>query len=239
MENTGDISSVPPHLFGMWADWDVREEVNANLELDSPDLDSASGLFLGFGSGDRKDWATRLPELRNLKYLVSWTGNNPQSFFDSIVRMSWLKRLCFGRLGAKDISGLSDLRDLEYLCIHSLAGPLTLQPIMDLEKLCALELGLNKKITDFECFSQNKLRALRSIIIYANKPRIHVPSIKPLVKVPSLEYISIPTVHAADENLQVLAKLANLKFLHLAKKAWPKPELDAIRANGVSVKLGF
>ena len=98
---------------------------------------------------------------------------------------------------------------------------------------------MNNKITDFECFSQNKLRALRSIIIYANKPRIHVPSIKPFVEVPSLEYISIPTVHAADENLQALAKLPNLKFLHLAKKAWPQPELDAFRANGISIKLGF
>lgn len=238
-EQCCSIVSVPSHLSGMWGHWDVRDEIDENLDLDSPGLDTATGLFLGFGSGDRKEWAKRLPKLRNLKYLVSWTGNNPQSLFDSIAEMSWLKRLCFGRLSAKDISGLSELQDLEYLCIHQLSGPSTLQPIMDLENLCALELGLNNKITDLERFFENRLRTLRSIIIYANKARIDIPSIKPLAAVSSLEYISIPTVRAADEDLQSLANLPNLKFLHLAKSAWPQTELDAIKAKDISIKLGF
>ena len=241
VNNTDVIEAIaiPPHLLGMWGHWEVKNEIETDLSPDSPDLDQAVGLFLGFGSGDRAVWAKRLPELQKLKYLVSWTGNNPQSLFDSITKMKWLKRLCFGRLSAKDISTLADLHGLEFLCIHRMSGPTALQPIVALENLRVLELGLNSKIADLDCFANNNLHSLQSIQLYANKPRIDFPSIKPLSAVKTLEYLSIPTVRADDADLRPLLELPKLKYLHLAKKSWPKSELEVIEKANISFKLGF
>ena len=96
--------------------------------------------------------ARKLSVSVRVKYLVSWTGYNPQFFFDAVARMSWLKRLCFGLLRAKDISDLRNLTELEYLCIHQLSGPTTLRPMAALRKLRVLELGLNDKTKGFRRF---------------------------------------------------------------------------------------
>lgn len=232
-------TDIPTDLLGLWGYWSVKNEVAVNVDIDSPSLDKLSGLFLGFGSGDRSKWAALLPHLTKLKYLVSWTGNNPQSFFDAVTKMTWLERLCFGRLTAQDISGIAQLSKLQYLCVHQMAGPKTLEPITKLRSLRVLELGLNPSTSDLQCFSQNELGSLRSIILYGNKSRIDLPSIKPLGAIPSLEYLSIPTVRAGDDDLESVISLPKLKLIHLAKKGWPDASVELLRKKGVYVKQGI
>ncbi len=224
-------------LVGHWTFWSVRDEIRSDVELDSPELESITGLFLGFGSGDRKKWAERLPHLTRLKYLVSWTGYNPQSFFDAVARMTWLERLCFGRLRANDISGLRNLTDLQYLCIHQLSAPTTLRPVATLRKLRALELGLNDKIRDFADFvpNDNDLVSLRSLILYANKARIAVPSLRSLQALRSLEYLFTPTVNPADGDLACLGSLPRLKVVHVAK-SWLDSEVKLLTDKGIAVE---
>lgn len=223
---------------GLWGYWSVKDEIRSEVELDSAEVEKVTGLFLGFGSGDRAKWAERLPHLARLKYLVSRTGYNPQSFFDAVVRMSWLKRLCFSRLTAKDIAGLRNLTELEYLCIDQLSGPTTLRPITNLRKLRVLELGLNDKISDFDDFAHNDLACLRSLILRANKPRFKVPNLRPLQALQSLEYLFIPTVYPADGDLECLSSLPTLKFVHIAK-SWPDSVVKSLTDQGIGVERGL
>ena len=231
------FSGVPVDLIGLWNFWSVKDQIAADIEINSAAIQEVAGIFLGFGSGDRKKWAEFLQEARNIEYLVSWTGNNGQHFFDAICNMHWLKRLCFGRLGAPDISNISKLTELEYLCATQLSGSRTLEPITTMKRLRVVELGLTRKIDSyFECFESNEMHSIVSMKFYSNSP-LTVPSISPFSRIPSLEYLSLPTVRPLDGSLKYLFELPKLKALHIPNGGWDKDEIDGLKDMGIKLLL--
>ncbi len=236
--NGSELFGIPKDLLGFWADWDVCEAVRSDITLDDDRLKDIEGLFLGFESGDRDEWAKILPTLENIKYLVSWTGNNTQKLFDAICNMTWLQRLCFGRLSARSLSSIEYLNKLEYLCAFQLVGKKDLSPLMSLPSLRVLELGINPAVIDFSCFEQNQLRSVRTIKLSSNKTVV-VPTIRHFAQIPSLQYLSIPQVRAEDKDLSSLLTLKNLRVVHLAQRGWPKSEIEILSQYGMEVRLGL
>lgn len=82
------------------------------------------------------------------------------------------------------------------------------------------------------------LVSLKSLILYANKPRLPVPSLSPLQTLRSLEYLYIPTVHPADGDLECLNSLPKLKFVHVPK-SWPDSEVKSLTNKGIAVERGL
>ncbi len=234
--NRDAILEVPKDLIGYWHDWNVAEFVDDEANLGDEHLSKLQGLFLGFGSGDRKEWAKVLPTLSSLKYLVSWTGANPQSLLDAICRMTWLKRLCIGKLSARNLSPIASLQQLEYLCISHLMGERSLVPLVHSPKLVSLELGVSPASCDFSCFSENDLPSIRAVKIVSTKVTT-VQTIRHFEAVQSLEYLSLPTIRTEDGDLRFLTELRNLRLVVLTKKGWRDSEIEVLRENGVQVAL--
>lgn len=139
---------------------------------------------------------------------------------------------------AKDVSAIGRLRNLEYFCAFQSFGPDSLQPLMGLENLVSLELGLSPRITDISCFDTNSLVGLRSLKLASDKIMTY-PTIEPLGKLQSLEYLSISSAKTEDQKLQVLLELPNLKSVHLAEKCWAESEVQSLKDRGIDVRIGF
>jgi len=242
--STETLFGVPVNLIGDWGHWSVRDQITSEITIDetasiasvAAAIREVSGVFLGFGSGDRKKWAALLQEAPNIEYLVSWTGNNTQYFFDAVCNMHWLKRLCFGRLFAPDISNISKLTELEYLCVPTLSRSRTLEPIAAMKNLRVLELGLSRKISDdfFDCFASNEMHSVVSMSFFLNSG-LKIPSIMPFSKVSSLEYLSLFNIRTLDGSLEYLLDLPNLKALTIPKRGWREGEIDTLRDAGIKV----
>lgn len=233
-----DSDPTPFDLRGDWGYWSVKDSIDGSCDLDNPNLRTLEGLYIGAESDTYRKWAKVLPTLNNVEYLVSWTGTNPQPLADAILSMTWLRRLCFGRLGAKDISQLSGLDQLEYLCIHQLAGSKDLRPIGELEKLKVLEVGLNTQVSDLEWLRSSKLAHLRSFISYGANGLARVPSFAPLGELRNVEYLQLPVLDPQDGDLKVLLSLPRLRFVHLRQRKWDQSDIDALQDKGVNVAIG-
>lgn len=193
---------------------------------------------VGLGD-DKKKLAAALRNNRELKYLAFWTGYTTQYLLDSIVTITSLERLAFGHLRAADISGLANLKRLQYLSIASLSSAKTIKPITTLENLISLGLGISSKISSLEDFSENCLHSLRALQLGESSERVvTVDSIEPLSAVPTLEYIAIGRIRFRDRSLTACLELPGLKALELDKNAgFPSTDIELLRSKGVLVSL--
>lgn len=178
--------------------------------------------------------------LRNNKQIthLAWaTGYTSQFMFDCIATIETLERLGFGYLRASDISGLANLKRLQYLSIDSLSSASTLEPLMQLQDLISLGIGISTKITSLEDFSDNSLNSLRALFIGASSERvITVDSLDPLGSLYSLEYLMVACMRSKDRSLAGLLKLRNLKALEVDKRAqFSKVDIEALESAGVVV----
>lgn len=229
---------IPYRFRGHWGFWTVQDQIDVECSIASPNLRQTAGLYGGFDADRAGAWRNTLPSLRNVRYLVSWTGGNGQKLVDAILRMTWLQRLCFGGLRAHDISGIGGLTKLEYLCVHQLQGAKDLHAIAELERLHVLELGINQSVQDLNWIQGPGLKQLRSLIIYGNRARFPISDLTALRNLTSLEYVSIPTIRPAKLSLFVFLDLPNLKALHLRAENWDETELQSLQDRKVRITIG-
>lgn len=178
--------------------------------------------------------------LRNNKQIthLAWaTGYTSQFMLDCIATIETLERLQFGYLRAPDISGFAKLKRLRYLSIDSLSSASTLKPLMRLHDLISLGVGISKKITSLEEFSDNSLSSVRALFIGASSERvITVDSLDPLGSLSSLEYLMVACMRSKDRSLAGLLNLHNLKALEVDKSArYSKDDIEALESAGVVV----
>ncbi|MDH3374957.1 MAG: hypothetical protein OEM85_16455 [Gammaproteobacteria bacterium] len=188
---------------------------------------------------DKRKLAAALRNNGELKYLAFWTGYTTQYLLDSISTITTLERLAFGHLRAPDISGLANLKSLEYLSITSLSSANTLKPLTKLEHLVSLSLGISSKITSLEDFSENSMRSLRALHLGESSERVvTVDSMEPLSALPTLEYVAIGRIRSRDRSLAGFLELPELKALELDKNArFPDSDIDSLRSKGIVVSL--
>lgn len=236
MKTTED--RIPFEFHGNFGFWSVRETIRSDLSPGSPELGSIRGVWGGFNSEDADEWKRVLPTLRNIRYLVSWTGFNTQPLVDSVLKMLWLERLCFGNLRAADLSALRNLSRLDYLGIHQLGGAKDLSPLARLRSLRVLEIGLNDKVVNFDWLEGDGLKSLQSLIVYGNRSTFTVPGFQSLTELKCLQYISLPTIKPAELSLQPFLSLPDLKVLHVRNESWPTSEVEGLRSKGVHLIIG-
>lgn len=188
---------------------------------------------------DKREVADALRDNGNLKYLAFWTGYTTQYLLDSISTITSLERLAFGHLRAPDISGLANLRNLQYLSITSLSSARTLEPLTQLENLVSLGIGISAKITSLRDFSTNSLHRLRALHLGESSERvITVDSLEPLSAISSLEYIAIGRLRTKDRSLAGLLELPDLKALEIDKNAqFARADIDALESKGISLSM--
>ena len=186
---------------------------------------------------DKRGLADALRNSTELKYLAFWTGYTTQYLLDSISTITSLERLAFGHLRAPDISGLANLKNLQFLSIASLSSAHTLEPITKLGNLVSLGLGITSKITSLEDFSTNSLLSLRALHLgESSESVITIDSLKPLGAVPSLEYIAIGRIRSKDRSLAGFLELPALKALQIDKNAqFTSDDIDALELKGIRV----
>ena len=203
-------------------------------------MSEALADILGNNVGARDDktkLAAALRDNRQLKYLSFWTGYTTQKLLDSVSTIATLQRLEFGHLRAPDISGLANLKNLRYLSIVSLSSATTLKPLTELENLISLGLGISRKITSLEDFSENSMRSLRAIHLGESSERVvTVDSLEPLSTLLALEYIALGRIRSRDRSLAGFLDLPQLKALEFDKNAkFSSNDVDSLRSNGVIV----
>lgn len=188
---------------------------------------------------DKRKLAAALRNNAELKYLALWTGYTTQDLMDSIATITTLERLAIGHLRAADISGLANLKNLEYLCISSLSSATTLKPLTELESLVSLSLGISPNITSLEDFSVNSMSGLRALHLGRGSERVvTIGSMEPLSNLPTVEYVAIGRIRSRDRSLAGFLELPKLKALELDKNArFPDSDIDSLRSKGVVVSL--
>lgn len=213
-----------------WGD-DILDEMEAAL------LEAVNGDVAILR--DKKKLAAAIRNNKELKYLVFWTGYNTQPVLDSIVTITSLERLAFGYLRAIDISGLANLKRLEYLSITSLSSATTLKPLANLKKLVSLGLGISEKISSLDDFAENSMHSLRALHLGESGERVvTVDSLEPLGALSALEYVAIGRLRTKDRSLAGFLELPKLKGLQLDKNAgFPDSDIDLLRSKGVVVSL--
>jgi hypothetical protein len=189
--------------------------------------------------GDRKKLAAALRNNKELKYLALWTGYTTQPLLDSITTIATLERLAIGNLRAPDISGLANLKRLEYLSITSLSSANTLRPLTNLENLVSLGLGISSKISSLYDFYENSMSRLRAFHLAESGERVvTVDSLEPLSALSTLEYVAIGRIRSRDRSLAGFFRMPRLKALRLDKNArFPGSEIESLKLKGVIVSL--
>ena len=226
---------IPEELRASHFQWDVPFSVPP-ARLGDPDLGEYKALHVR-PSGNAKKWAEALRDHQNLEYRSVWTGYSPQSLFDSIASITTLTHLAFGNLRAADISGLANLKQLQYLSIASLSSASTLKPLTQLSDLISLSIGISRKITSLEDFSDNLLHSLRALHLGESSERVvTVDSMDPLGELRSLEYLALGRIRSSDKLLAGLLKLPRLKSLEIDKNArFCGDDINRLRSEGVLI----
>ena len=222
---------IPVELRASHRNWD--EEIRESMFEDMAGI-----LASDAGIRDNKaKFAAALRDNRHLKYLALWTGYTTQKLLDSVCTMTNLERLAFGYLRAPDISGLANLKKLQYLSITSLSSATTLAPLTGLQNLISLGLGISGKITSLEDFSVNSLDNLRALHLGENSERVvTVDSLTPLGAVKSLEYVAIGRIRTRDKSLAGFLELPMLKALEIDKNArFSSDDIESLTSNSVTV----
>ena len=222
---------IPEELRASHWNWDkkIRETM-------ADDLADIVDSYVG-ARDDKAKFAAALRDNRQLKYLALWTGYTTQNLLDSVCTATNLKRLEFGNLRATDISGLANLKKLEYLSIVSLSSAESLGPLTGLRNMISLGLGISTKITSLEDFSVNSLRNLRALHLGESSERVvTVDSLTPLGALKSLEYVAIGRIRTKDRSLAGFLELPFLKALEIDKNArFSSKDVELLASNGVRV----
>ena len=230
------VFPIPKELNPSHYSWDteIREAMKVQFSRD-PKLKAL------FNTVAQPNWNKRFAAaLRNnteIKYLIFETGYTSQGMLDDISTMTSLERLAFGYLRATDISGLANLKRLQYLCIESLSSTSNLQPVIALRELISLFIGISPKINSLEDFSQNSLYRLRALFLGESSERvITVDSLNPLGAVSSLEYLVLGRIRSRDRSLSRLVDLPHLKVFQYDKNArFNSDHIDALKSRGIAV----
>jgi hypothetical protein len=136
-----------------------------------------------------------------------------------------------------NLSSIVNLTNLQCLSLDSTAAVSDLSPICQLARLESLSLGLAKRITTLDAFSDNQLSKLRAFLFGSStESAITLESLAPLGELKSLEYLVICPVRTRDQSLGSITELPRLKAFHYYKNIKLDPrDLDTLKSRGVEV----
>lgn len=212
-EQLPDLLSWRPFHTSQWPrsvktpdEYDGGDKLSASWDLGAlPEKEKKAAM---------KQWAERLPEFQNVKWLDLWALTT-QSIFDGACRIHGLECFRVKWSSIVKLDAISELTSLRYLHIGSSTKVESIAPLANLPNLRLLEIENFKKIEDYSPLL--KLKSLESLVVSGSMwTRQNVGSLEPFSKMTWLKSLAIDT--AFVESLKPLATLRQLKQLDMGGK---------------------
>jgi hypothetical protein len=164
-------------------------------------------------------------KLQKLKIL--WADQCNQETFNAICQINELESLYINSNSIRDLSALSNLKNLKHLGLLNMTKVESIKPISNLNQLQTLELEHFKKITDFSPVSE--LRKLQGLQIDGDMYTAQIIEdfdfLNPLTE---LKYLTFTKSRAKTKNFDSISKLANLEMIQCSTN-YPKKEFQKLR----------
>ena len=158
-----------------------------------------------------KDWVEFLKSKElNFKEVQICT-KTPQNIFDAICMQSSIESLRIKWLSCKDLSAISQLKNLKKLFIESGTSIENISPISELENLEVLILGSTKKVKNYN--SLGKLTKLKVFGVCSYQIRddvMEMDSIDFIEKLTNLEYLELWNVRIGNGKKQHILKTGEM-----------------------------
>ena len=189
----------------------------------------------------KRDFNRRAAELlannTEITHLGWETGYTSQHMFDCLTTIRSLEVLSIGLARFNDLSSIVKLTKLRCLSLDTTGAVTDLSPICQLSNLEALCLGLAKRITTLDAFSNNRLSKLKAFLFGSSTDTaITLESLAPLGELKALEYLVICPVRVKDGSLGSITELPRLKAFQYYKNInVDAGDLDALQSRGVDV----
>lgn len=173
-----------------------------------------------------KNYKSRIPiELKPVKML--WADHCEQEVFNAICQLENLKSLYIQSNGIKDLSAISNLKNLKHLGLFGLTKVENIKPISDLKQLLTLNLEHFKKITDFSSISE--LTKLQGLQIDGDMYTAQIiEDFEFLNSLTELKYLTFTNSKAKNKNFDSITKLSNLEMIRISTN-YPKAEFKKLR----------
>ncbi len=173
-----------------------------------------------------RSYPIEIPEkLRKVKVL--WADDINQDTFDAICTIEGLKSLYVQSSRIKDISAISNLKNIEHLALLNLTKVDRISVLSELPGIQTLKLEHFKRISDFRLLST--LTTLQGLQIdgsmYTAQRVDNFNFIRSLTK---LKYLTLINTRATDKDLSALLALRHLEMLQSSAN-YPKREFEKLR----------
>jgi len=164
-------------------------------------------------------------KLKPLKIL--WADHCNQETFNSICQLDKLESLYIQSNGIKDLTQISNLKNLKHLGLLSLTKVENIKPISDLQQLQTLKLEHFKKVTDFSPISE--LTKLQGLQINGDMYTAQIiENFDFLNSLSELKYLTFIKSRAKNKNFDSISKLSNLEMIQSSAN-YPKTEFQKLR----------
>lgn len=180
-------------------------------------------------------WCQLIPKLKNVRYLWFSSKVN-QALFDAACENQEIEGLYIKWSGIKDLSSLSNLRNIKYLHIGSSASVESINIFADMGQLLVLEIENFKRIRDLAPL--RSLQQLEGLGVEGSTWTTQiVESLTPLCELANLRYLFLINLRTLDETLAPLAQIKTLMHIRTSYW-WPKSEFKLLREHLHELKYG-
>ncbi|MFK8031578.1 MAG: hypothetical protein AB8G18_15180 [Gammaproteobacteria bacterium] len=238
--NEETVRGVPASLFPTLANWiDSTNRVMEYREPDAPDILDVQYLHVRVDSYNSKEWAAVFPKLQKVRYL-DIKGVITDRILEGVGKIVNLERLDAGRVAAKSLDALSELKKLEYLALSHLSAIDNIEVISQLRCLRSLYLGIGPKVRSLSGLGARRLPHLKCVLLSGSNAAkaLNLDDISHIAMQTGLEYFLPWYVKCDDPDLGCLEKVANLKVFGCCDRRWWRDDqLQALEDKGVTIEF--
>lgn len=181
------------------------------------------------------DWCQLLPKLTLFKYLWFSSRTN-QAMFEATCKISTLEGLYIDWRGIKDLSPLTNLRDLKYLHIGSSPFVGSILPLKSMDQLVVLHIENFKPILDLHPLGA--MINLEGLAVWGSTWTTQtVDSLAPLSSLNNFQYAYLENLKSLENSLLTLLELKQLVNLVIGYH-WSKNEMRLLKENLPELQYG-
>lgn len=158
-------------------------------------------------------WCEIIPKITGLKYI--WFHSKvSQKIFDSVCANPDIEGLYIKRSGIKDLSILSNLKNLKYFWLGSSSQITDLSVLRKIKDLEVLDIENTNQITDYSLIGD--LTNLKELALTGSMwTSLKIDSFEPLTHLKKLNYLNLGNTKVNDKNIRPLGELKDLVSLYL------------------------
>ena len=219
-KNWERISPDYSHSSSAWTNPGPVHSVKHGLipgKLDLAELDTIEYACIGYRSEEAKQWLSFLPRMKNLKCLdvQGWSLN--KALLEVLGDMKSLVKLNLYKVTSPHLEDLCKLEQLTHLSIAAAKKEIALRPILEMDSLVVLQLGLPSGPCDMSTFENLKNSSIKSFSIAstAESRWSEMETMVDLSGFKSLDYLTLGNFKIKDRSLSFLSDLSDLKVAYI------------------------